>query len=229
LAILALLLATLLPASAQSTNGPARPDYSAFRLITERNIFNPRRYARSGPRPRETRPTIREAFTLVGTMSYEKGPFAFFEGTRSEYRKVLQPDGAIAGYKLTCVQPSYVKLATATNEVQLRVGMQLRRSDEGGWQMAEAEPPPSTPPPSAPSYVRPAIATNAVQAQAGSAPAPTNGAPQVVVIDPASQTVIADSQADTSMTNTAPAEASAGTDDPVLQRLMRQREQQLNQ
>src|SRR5262245_5625183 len=84
------------PALGQSTNSPARPDYSTFKIVTDRNIFNPHRYARSS-RVRETRPTAKsDSFALVGTMSYERGTFAFFDGSKSEFRKVVKPAEAIA-------------------------------------------------------------------------------------------------------------------------------------
>ena len=42
-------------------------------------------------------------FTLVGTMSYEKGMFAFFDGNQSNLRKVLyQSDTEMIFKLLTC-------------------------------------------------------------------------------------------------------------------------------
>jgi hypothetical protein len=70
-------------------------------------------------------------------MKYEKGLFAFFDGTRSDYRKVLKQDDTIAGFKITSIEPSHVKLASATNEVELAVGKQLRREEEGEWRLSE--------------------------------------------------------------------------------------------
>src|ERR1041385_6179537 len=70
---------------AQSSNSPSRLHFSSFRIITERNIFNPRRSARYVPTERTRRPSTRtDSFALVGTMSYEKGFFAFFDGSSSE-------------------------------------------------------------------------------------------------------------------------------------------------
>jgi hypothetical protein len=124
-------------AAAPSTNAASSLDYSSFKIISDRNIFNTRRSARyvaSAPRTRASRS---ESFALVGTMSYEKGPLAFFDGTRSDYRKVLKPDDTIAGFKVTAIETTHVKLASPTNEVELRVGMQLRREEEGEWHMSE--------------------------------------------------------------------------------------------
>ena len=53
--------------------------------------------------------------TLVGTMTYEKGTFAFFDGSSSEYRKALKRAGIIAGYKLTSIAANSVELASGTN------------------------------------------------------------------------------------------------------------------
>src|SRR5260221_10943943 len=106
-----------LVASAQSTNAPGRPDYSNFKIVTEKNIFNPRRSARAS-RVRESRTTSKgESFSLVGTMSYEKGTFAFFDGSKSEYRKVVKPTDTIAGYTVTDIAPKGVRLSSRTNQV----------------------------------------------------------------------------------------------------------------
>ncbi len=135
-----LVLLSLLGAPAQEAKPPLRQDYSSFGIIAERNIFNANRSGRSmGPRSDEPRRESRvDAFSLVGTLSYEKGPFAFFDGTSSEYRKVLQPEGTIAGYKVTNITGSSVKLETGTNQVVLRVGMQMRREEGGEWHAGEA-------------------------------------------------------------------------------------------
>src|SRR2546423_3183889 len=105
-------LASSFAAGAQQTNIVRPLDYSSFKLITERNIFNTRRSAQYVPsEPRESRrPARSESFALAGIMSYDgKGPYAFFEGSSSEYRKVLKPEDSIAGFKLIAVKPSLVK------------------------------------------------------------------------------------------------------------------------
>ncbi len=125
-------------ADAQSTNTPARFDYSSFRIVTDRNIFNPRRSTRYVRRERGSGTAIRaESFALVGTMSYEKGLFAFFDGSSSDYRKVLKQDETIAGFKVAAIQPAFVKLASPSNQVELRVGMQLAQGEEGEWRVSE--------------------------------------------------------------------------------------------
>lgn len=122
--------------------GPAaRTEFESFRLIFERNIFNPNRSARSsgeGETRREPERRVRtESFALVGTMSYEKGRFAFFDGSSSDYRKVLRPTETIAGYTVAEVAPAQVILrGTNQHDVVLPVGMQMQRHDEGEWTLA---------------------------------------------------------------------------------------------
>jgi hypothetical protein len=66
-------------------------------------------------------------------MTYEKGTFAFFDGTSSEYKKALKLADAIAGYKVTNIAPNGVKLVSGTNQLDLSVGAQLRREEDGPW------------------------------------------------------------------------------------------------
>ncbi len=134
--ILSTLLLSLALSPAQPTNAPARLSYDAFRMISDRNIFNPNRVGRGAPRTTRRDPTPAahvESFSLVGIMSYEKGLFAFFEGTSADFKKVLQADAVIGQYKVASVVPDAVKLTFGTNDYELKVGMQMRREDEGEW------------------------------------------------------------------------------------------------
>ena len=113
-------------------NGAATLDYAAFKLIVDRNIFDPNRISRHGPGPSRP-PKSFDSLTLVGTMTYEKGTFAFFDGTSSEYKKALRLADVIAGYKVASISPNGVKLASGTNQLELSVGAQLRREENGPW------------------------------------------------------------------------------------------------
>jgi hypothetical protein len=218
-----------LPSLAQSTNRPGRAEFSAFKLITDRNIFDPRRRSYSTDRRTRdsSRPKRLEYVTLVGTMNYaEKGPLAFFDGTSSDYRKVLKPAETIAGYKVTDIGRSFVKLAVGTNEFDLPVGMQLRRDDQGNWQVAEPAYSSSERTERSPSgrAAPPPFVAQQVPVQSS-----TNGEPQVAVFDPNSQPMPLDPQVDAGETNTPPEAASSGGEtDPVLLRLMQRRSQELS-
>lgn len=145
---LILLPVICLHVGAQETNSPSRPAYPTFRLISERNIFDPNRSmrsARAGQTAAERQVSI-ESFALVGTfLSEERGSFAFFEGTRAEYRKVLKPADTIAGYTIADITPKNIKLEADGQVVELPVGMQMKRQDQGEWQVAaRAETPASS-------------------------------------------------------------------------------------
>jgi hypothetical protein len=120
-----------------TNNGPVSLDYAAFKLIVDRNIFDPNRYPhRPGAPSVRPPPKSVDYVALVGTMSYEKGTFAFFDGTSSDYKKALKLTDSIAGYKVTNITPNAVRLASGTNEIDLSVGAQLRREEDGPWRLS---------------------------------------------------------------------------------------------
>ena len=120
-------------AVAQRANAPSRPDYSAFQLVNQNNIFDPNRVRHRAGVVVHERTTRVESFSLVGTMSYEKGTFAFFDGTSSDYKKALKVADSIANYRVTKITPDTVNLVSGTNRIELHVGMQMRSEDGGDW------------------------------------------------------------------------------------------------
>ncbi len=125
------------PAETAATANPNPLSFAAFKLIVDRNIFDPNRQPhRPGYHPARKNPVV-DSFALVGTMTYAKGRFAFFDGTSSEYRKQAQAADTIADYKIAAIATDHVELVCKTNKVNLAIGMQLRREDEGDWTMSE--------------------------------------------------------------------------------------------
>lgn len=110
-------------------------DFSNFRIVADRNIFNPnRRYSRPGesqPKPKQV-----DSFGLVGVMSYEKGTFAFFDGSTSDFKKVLKSSDKIANYTICEITPNAVKLDNGGKKLELHIGAQLRREDQGEWTLS---------------------------------------------------------------------------------------------
>ena len=128
------------PAAASSSRSGApapKLDEASFAIIPERNIFNANR---SGGRvtvaSTRRQPRV-ESFTLVGTMAYEKGAFAFFDGSSSEFTKAVKMEGVIAGHKLADIYAGSVKLEADGKQVELPIGSQMRREDGGNWQLRE--------------------------------------------------------------------------------------------
>ena len=112
-----------------------------FKIITQRNIFDPNRRAGSGERGRRIDPNRlarADGFSLVGTLIDKRGEFAFFSGSDSKYKKVLKVAGIIADYKVTEVAPDYVQLeSSSSNHVKMTVGMQMKKLDAGEWQLVD--------------------------------------------------------------------------------------------
>jgi len=131
LAVAALAMTGGFAVRAQQTNRASEAGFSSFQVISERNIFNPNRTARH-KRGNRAQP-VADAFALVGTMSYAKGTFAFFDGTSPDFRKVLELDGSIADFKVAVITPKSVTLLSGTNESILPLGTQMRRGDDGHW------------------------------------------------------------------------------------------------
>ena len=141
---LAFMLAGSFLAAAQSNRVPGPTDYGRFSsFITERNIFNPNRFAIYSPNPHtpvsHAPPRNAPAFTLVGTMSYEKGMFAFFDGNQSNLRKVLYQSESnhIAGFTVAEITLAGVKLQAADKKqiVEMKIG-QTMQQEGSSWQLA---------------------------------------------------------------------------------------------
>ncbi len=89
------------------------------------------------PTRRTIRPRTRTetpGLILVGTMSYEKGMFAFFNGNSADLKKAIQAGEKIADYTVAKITPSRVELESADKQQQLelKVGDGLRQ-ENGKW------------------------------------------------------------------------------------------------
>jgi len=144
----AILLALLVAggvAWAQTNRIPGPQDYARFSsFITDRNIFDPNRTPHSyvpgqSSRRAPTRRNGAPGIQLVGTMSYEKGWFAFFSGNSSDLSQVLRVGGKLEDYTITEIAVNSVRLESADKKEQafLVVGDGLRR-ENGKWVFAKA-------------------------------------------------------------------------------------------
>ena len=106
------------PSLPADTNNPtAAVAYPSFKIISQRNIFDPNRRGGAGERSRRIDPNRlarAEGFALVGTMMGKGGEYAFFSGSDARYKKVLKVSGLIANYTVTEVALDHVKLETTS-------------------------------------------------------------------------------------------------------------------
>ena len=116
-----------------------KTDYAYFKVVNDRNIFNPARQPNRPDRPsnREVKKAPKvDAFSLVGTLRYEKGDLAFFDGSNSDYRKAHKAGDAIAGFKVLSISDAAVRIEAKGKITELKIGSQMRREDEGEWEFA---------------------------------------------------------------------------------------------
>jgi hypothetical protein len=127
---------------AQSNSVPGAADYAQFsQFVTDRNIFDPNRVPHTIYTPRvrvrttHTRVSAAPAFSLVGTMSYAKGVFAFFNGNDPDLKKALPVNAKIADYTVRQIAPGRVWLESADKKetLELKVG-DVMRQDGASWE-----------------------------------------------------------------------------------------------
>lgn len=235
-------------ATAQSGSGQKK-SLSAFKLITDRNIFSPNRtpsrpmtYQNTSTRTTSTRG---ESFSLVGTIEYEKGSFAFFDGTSSDYRKTLSLGGGIAGFNLTNISHSKVTLLQGSNTMEFKIGMLMKRDDNDEWYSSDPSdssggrrfaPRSGGRTPTSGRY----SSSGRFSSGRGNGGAPadrtaesetTGNDPAVIVVDGEQAVAIpeVETQPPAAENNSEPASTtSSGPENDVLRRLMQRREQEMN-
>jgi hypothetical protein len=220
----ALLLPGTLSTAAQSGGPTNTHDFSAFKIISERNIFDPNRRPRIAASPAAK---IVDSFSLAGTMIFGKSYYSVFDGTSSDYRKVLERGGAIAGHTVTHIGLDSVKLSSGTNLLEVKVGMQMRRNEDGQWSIGEQSESPLT------AYASDSSRRQGNRRRADGA-GPSNAAPgdAARALPPAGGPGLGEASPGTDgpeseLTNAPPEPAGGDSNDPVA-RMMRRRAQELN-
>lgn len=117
---------------------PTGPTFETYRLIGDRNIFNPNRIGRSS-RSSEERAPRTDVISFVGTMQYEKGLFAFFDSPDSSYRKTLKEGGVVGKFTVKAITADSVELERDAKPLTLKMGQQLRRPEGGEWSVIGAD------------------------------------------------------------------------------------------
>ena len=127
---------------AADTNSVSGTDFQAFKIIAERNIFNPVRSGRVA-QTAKPKPVKIDTVTLVGASSSETGRFAFFDGSSSEFRKVVKRGDSLAGFKIADISWNRVKLVSTNGKpMEMAIQSQMKRQDDGEW-ILNASPEPT--------------------------------------------------------------------------------------
>jgi len=112
-----------------------------FDIIETRNIFNNERMPRSIPirnipPPRTNTPPPKIDYIVNrGMIDFDNKSYAFFEGNQSGFNGVRSLSNNIAGYRITDIQSSFVRIESETNFFILPVGGEIRRTNNGPWKV----------------------------------------------------------------------------------------------
>jgi len=136
--------AAAVSASAKTVPTAANGSFESFRLIGDRNIFDPNRRSRSARSASSEPPApTGDTIAFVGTMDYDQGVFAFFDSSDARYRKVLPVGGTLADFVVKHVEARRVDLTRDGKVTTLQITQQLHRPDGGEWTVAGASPAPA--------------------------------------------------------------------------------------
>ncbi len=131
------MMAILSPTAPGQSQEARRPsiELDAFRLIVERNIFDPSREKPGGEAPPIERAPQADEIVLVGTLVTESQRFAFFDGSSSSYRRVLTVGADIAGGAVAAIESATISIRLDDNTFDLPIGMSLSREDDQPWRI----------------------------------------------------------------------------------------------
>jgi hypothetical protein len=150
---------------AATVAAPARAgEFDAFRIIGDRNIFNPTRTGRSIRSTEDASLPRPETIALVGTLQTEQGELAIFDSETAAFRQAVAPGRTIAGFTVKSISADAVELAPADGRpLTLRVNQQLRRLPGAAWRVTARDGVPRTEVarPALPSATVPAIPNDA--------------------------------------------------------------------
>ena len=121
-------------------DGDSFTSLASFKLIQERNIFDPeRRRPREIRRERPVEPPREESFTLLGTMSYGERIMAFFEGTQRDWSGAVELGNEVAGHTLKEVGFDNVLLELKGEILALQVGAGRSKRGDADWETQDRD------------------------------------------------------------------------------------------
>ncbi len=125
------------PKPVAARSGPPATTFETFRILAERNIFDPNRVGRTravGPEaPRG------DVLMLVGSMNSPRGLYAFFDGSKMDYRRALHEGESVAEYTVNHISSDAVELSRAGKPLTLKIGQGLRRPEGGDWSVISGD------------------------------------------------------------------------------------------
>jgi len=128
------------PASSPAVATAPAGNLEAFALLTERNIFNPNRTARTRTAPEE-KPVRTEEVALVGVVGFGQSTAAVFHSADPRLKGEAGPGGRLGEFTVVAVSPSAVELSAGERTFTLAVAQRLTRVEGGEWTASAAPVP----------------------------------------------------------------------------------------
>ncbi len=125
------------PAAAPAVAAAPAGNLEAFALLTERNIFNPNRTARTRTAPEE-KPVRTEEVALVGVVGFGQSTAAVFHSADPRLKGEAGPGGRLGEFTVVAVSPSGVELRAGERTFTLAVAQRLTRTEGGEWTASAA-------------------------------------------------------------------------------------------
>jgi hypothetical protein len=119
---------------------PQPVNYDSFKIILDRNIFDPNRSSRSHKTSPPEKPKEVETINLLGTMSYEQGSFAFIESNNPPYNQTVREGEKFSNCTVGKIFLTHLILTAGEKEIRWPVGAKIYREDQGNWKLADIPP-----------------------------------------------------------------------------------------
>lgn len=112
--------------------------FKEFRIILERNIFDPDRKApqKDFKPPASEETTPREQIGLLGVFFNGKESTIFFEGSQSSYNGEWKPGDVIAGFRIEKARTNGLVLEKNGRKINLSVGSVMTKTNREDWQIS---------------------------------------------------------------------------------------------
>jgi hypothetical protein len=125
---------------AQEARSSTGPTFESFRIVVDRNIFDPnRRPSQPGQlfAPEKSPPP--DQLALVGALVNDEGAVAFFEGSKAEYSVDVKLGETIAGLRVAEIRTDWLTLENEDRQIELPVGSGLSKIGEGEWELSSVD------------------------------------------------------------------------------------------
>jgi hypothetical protein len=131
-------LATVLNYAADEAPASA-PEFKDFKIILDRNVFDPSRSQRSSREERGRRVQPPDRLALMGVLIDNGKAVAFFEGSQREYNTELQRGETIDGYTITNIRTDRLIMQKGNQRIDLPVGSSLTKRSGEDWALSSRE------------------------------------------------------------------------------------------